>query len=304
MGSFSDGDEKQAPLIIDETYDAGPGRNIRFGLEVSQLLVNVPSAFQGEGGIKVFDSEGYGRVMTLGDCYMTASGKPSIERLYHEMLVHPTLTSCPRIGRVLVIGGGDGGTVREALRYSDVESVTLCEIDPAVVRVAQEYLTDMGVPWNDPRLTVIHEDGIAFMKRDITPTYDVIIVDGADPVGPAAALFSDAFYKDCIRHLSRFGMLATQTLSPIVQREHFLAAVKTLQANFTSAYPYFGPMPIYPGGTWSYAVAARFHLESPHALRPRMERLREVERSCTYYNPDIHAAAFALPTDIRKALNG
>jgi spermidine synthase len=155
------------------------------------------------------------------------------------------------------------------------------------------------VPWTDPRLEVRVGDGVAFLNEYRGEPYDVILVDGADPVGPAEGLFQSAFYDACKKCLSPVGLLASQTEAPTVMREDFVRIVKTLRHAFPEAHPYLGPVPIYPCGTWSWTVASRGGVD---LKSPRAERLAQIEDGCRYYNRDIHRAAFVLPNDLRRAL--
>ncbi len=201
-------------------------------------------------------------------------------------------------GSYVVIGGGDGGTVREVLRYREVESVTLVELDKMVVEASQQHLTEMKVPWNDPRLTVRCEDGVAYLRDYQGEPFDVILVDGPDPVGPAEGLFQSPFYSACKARLRPEGVLATQSEAPMLMREDFVRIVKTLRSVFPKAQPYFGPVPIYVCGTWSWTIAGGANA----TFAPREERLAEIEAGCRYYNRDVHRAAFTLPNDLRKLL--
>jgi spermidine synthase len=198
-----------------------------------------------------------------------------------------------------VIGGGDGGTVREVLRYREVEHVTLCEIDRLVIEASQQHLTEFNVPWKDPRLQILCQDGVAYLRDFKGEPFDVILVDGADPVGPAAGLFESPFYKACRARMSAQGVLASQTEAPTLMRDDFVKIVKTLRHEFPNAQPYFGPVPIYVCGLWSWTIASNTGSGVPVA---REDRLAQIEAGCRYYNRDIHRAAFTLPNDLKKLL--
>ncbi len=277
-------------LWFDETFQ---GR-VRLGFHVTKTLFHGQSEFQ---SVDVVETEAWGTTLLLDGVYMTSVGD---EYHYHEMLVHPALTSAPSIKRVLVIGGGDGGTVREVLRYREVEHVTLCEIDRLVIDASQQYLTEFKVPWNDPRLTILCQDGVAYLRDYKGEPFDVVLVDGADPVGPAAGLFESPFYAACKARMRPDGVLASQTEAPTLMRDDFVRIVKTLRSAFPSAQPYFGPVPIYVCGLWSWTLASN----SPSGTlpAPREDRLAQIEAGCRYYNRDIHRAAFVLPNDLRKLL--
>jgi spermidine synthase len=276
-------------LFFDETFQ---GR-VRLGFHVTGTVFHGQSEYQ---SVDVVETECFGRTLLLDGVYMTSVGD---EYHYHELLVHPALTTAPAIKRVLVIGGGDGGTIREVLRYPEVEHVTLCEIDGLVIEASKKYLSAFGVPWDDPRLTVRVGDGVAYLNGYQGEPYDVILVDGADPVGPAAGLFESPFYESCKKCLSKTGLLASQTEAPTLMRDDFVRIVKTLRTSFPEAHPYFGPVPIYVCGLWSWTVASRGGVD---VRSPKAERLAQIEAGCRYYNRDIHAAAFTLPNDLRRAL--
>jgi spermidine synthase len=275
-------------LWFDETFQD----RVRLGLKLRGSVLHTRSDFQ---TIDIVDTEAYGVTLLLDGAYMTSVAD---EFFYHEMIVHPALTTAQAIRRVLVIGGGDGGTVREVLRYPEVEHVTLCEIDGGVVEACKQHLTAFRVPWTDPRLELRIMDGVAYLNEPGGEPFDVILVDGSDPVGPAEGLFQSPFYQSCKRRLTPAGVLASQTEAPFFMRADFVRIVKTLRSVFPSAEPYFAPVPIYPSGSWSFTVAS----QGTDVLSPRPERLRQIEAGCRYYNRDIHRAAFAQPNDVRQAL--
>jgi spermidine synthase len=275
-------------LWFDETY----GGKIRFGLKLKRSLFQGKSEFQ---SVDVVETEEFGRALALEDAWMTSERD---EAHYHEMIVHPALTTAPRIARVLVIGGGDGGTVREVLRYAEVESVVMVELDKMVVDVCKEHLPSFGVPWDDKRLAMRFEDGIAYLKNYSGEPYDVILIDGSDPVGPAEGLYASPFYESAKRCLAKDGVLVSQTESPIAMASDFARIVKTLRASFVRAEPYFVPIPLYPSGMWSFTYAS-------DAIEPSafdVTRVSRIEAGARYYNRDIHRAAFAQPSFVRGLL--
>ncbi|NIM65418.1 MAG: polyamine aminopropyltransferase [Candidatus Latescibacteria bacterium] len=265
---------------------------VRFGLKIRRSLYSGQSPYQ---KIDIFESEQFGRTLTLDGIYMTSEGD---EYFYHEMLVHPAMTTAPLIRRILIIGGGDGGTAREVLRYSEVERVVMVEIDSMVVEACKEYLPSIGTAWDDPRLEVVIQDGVAYVKEAQEEPFDVILLDGSDPVGPAEGLFGEDFYHGCERLLQPEGVFALQSESPVLFWDVFLSIVRTLRKIFGRADPYFGSVPIYGAGMWTWTYATR-------SVDPMMiigERIERVEPLTRYYNREIHEAAFALPTEIKKEL--
>jgi spermidine synthase len=278
--------------IMNEWYDEIFNDRLRFGLKVRRFLYSGRSALQ---KIDVFETDQFGRALALDGIYMTSEGD---EYFYHEMLVHPAMATAPAIQRVLVIGGGDGGTVREVLRYPEVEKVVMVEIDPMVVEVCRKYLGSIGTAWDDPRLELIFEDGVSFAwEADVGP-FDVILLDGSDPAGPAEGLFSEEFYRGCKRLLAPNGVFALQSESPVLFREAFITIVQLLRGIFPIAQPYFGTVPLYGAGLWSWTHAS--HTVDPLAVID--DRVNRIESSTRYYNRAIHQAAFALPNEIKKTL--
>lgn len=267
----------------------------RLSLKVVERLFEAESPYQ---RIEIFDTAEYGRVLALAGVYMTSERD---EFLYHEMLAQPALCAAPRLRDVLVVGGGDGGTAREVLRHAEVERVTMVEIDEQVVRACQRHLpTVAGAAWDDPRLELVFEDGLSWLSERAEPeSFDVILVDGADPVGPAAALFREQFFDSAKRALRPEGALAIQSESPFIYADQFYATVRTLRRVFGRAHPYFGHVPLY-GGYWSWTWAGR--AGDPRELVTA--RAAAIEAGSRYYNREIHRAAFALPNHVRRELEG
>jgi spermidine synthase len=270
----------------DEIFEEGS----RFGVKADKALFQGQSDFQ---QIDVLETEALGRVLAIDHLFMTSEKD---EHFYHEMLVHPALVTAPSIKRVLVIGGGDGGTVREVLSYPEVKQVVMVEIDAKVIEVSKRHLAAIGTSWNDPRLEVIIGDGIDFaINAEVSP-FDVVLLDGSDPVGPAKGLFTEGFYRGCARLLADGGVFALQSESPIWHQEVLVEIGRTLQRVFKRAYPYFGPVPSYPSGSWSWTYAT-FTVD-PFAIS--QERAARQEGRCKYYNRDIHRGAFAIPNYLKR----
>ncbi|MFZ4567170.1 MAG: polyamine aminopropyltransferase, partial [Prochlorococcaceae cyanobacterium] len=188
---------------INEDHDG-----MRYGL-AGRVLLDETSPFQ---RITIIDSDRYGKGLLLDGCWMTAERQ---ERQYHESLVHPALCSAERLERVLVVGGGDGGTARECLRHGEVQQLDMVEIDGRVVELCREHLPSIGgTAWNDPRLQLTVGDGIAWVAAAADASYDVVLVDGSDPAGPAEGLFNRTFFEHCRRILRPGGVFGTQSESP------------------------------------------------------------------------------------------
>ena len=273
----------------DETFE----NKTRYGVMVRDVLFSAKSDFQ---KIEILDTVHYGPVLVIDGIFMTGEKE---EHFYHEMLVQPAMTTAARMARVLIIGGGDGGTAREILRHPGVQSVVMVEIDPMVVEACRAHMPTLATAWSDPRLDLIIGDGIAYVKREDVGPFDIIFLDGCDPVGPSEGLFNAEFYTDCKRLLTSDGVFALQTGSPILQQELFVDTVRTLREVFLRVAPYFGPAPLYASDQWSWTLASDRH----EHLAVVDERARLVEKTARYYNRDIHRAAFAVPNNLKKILD-
>lgn len=244
--------------------------------------------------IDVYEHAHFGRVLTLDDLVQTTERD---EFCYHEMLVHPALCAREPVERVLVIGGGDGGTLRHCLMHG--AHVVMCEIDDDVVRVSREYMPSLSAgAFEDPRANLVIDDGAAYVARH-EAAFDAILVDSTDPVGAAVVLFSVEFYEACRRALRPGGVLVAQTGSPFYQGAEFRGAVANMAAVFGAVEPYVGIVPTYPGVLWSYAAATdgdAVSATSTDEVRDRLERRAITTR---YYTPELHRAAFALPAFVR-----
>jgi spermidine synthase len=275
-------------LWYDETFDD----HTRLGLRVKETLFSAESQYQ---KVEVIDTVGFGRVLVIDNVFMTSEYD---EFLYHEMLAHPALTTAPSIERILVIGGGDGGTVREVLRHPDVRECVMIEIDEMVVNASKEYLPGIGTAWDDPRLDVRFIDGIEYVKKSKDDRYDVILLDGTDPVGPGAVLFDESFYEGCKRMLTPRGVMALQSESPLLMMDLFVEIQHKLRNQFSEVHPYLGPVPLYGTGTWSWTWCSNTG-EPLRAIPERQEAIAEASKA---YNEDLHRAIFALPNYVKRAL--
>ena len=275
---------------IDEHHNG-----VRYGLE-GTVLVDETSPFQ---RITVIDSQRYGKSLLLDGCWMTAEHQ---ERHYHESLVHPALCSAESIERVLVIGGGDGGTARECLRHPGVKHLDMVEIDGRVVELCQEHLPTIGgCCWNDPRFHLKIGDGIAWAAKAEESSYDVVLVDGSDPAGPAEGLFNRSFFSNCRRILKPGGVFGTQSESPEAFRKVHIDMVKLIRELFEHADPLYGWVPMYPSGWWSWTFAAK---EAPCYLTVRNDRAAAVAEGCAIWSPRWQQGAFnTIPAFIERELN-
>ncbi len=276
---------------VDETHG-----QVRYGM-VAAVLEDLHSPLQ---RVTIIDTAAYGRALLLDGRWMTAERQ---ERHYHEPIVHPALCGAASVERVLVIGGGDGGTARECLRHEGVRHLDLVEIDGLVVELCRRHLASIGgAAWSDPRCHLTVGDGIAWAASAPDASYDVVIVDGSDPAGPAEGLFNQSFFEHCRRLLRPGGVFATQSESPEAFRHVHLDMVRLLREVFGHADPLYGWVPMYPSGWWSWTFAA---LDTPRYQRPDPERAAAVAPGCEIWSPRWQQGAFAaMPAFIERELAG
>ncbi len=250
--------------------------------------------------VEVHDTRDFGRLFRLDGCFMTSEKD---EFFYHEPLVHPAAISHPGPERALVIGGGDAGSAEELLKYPSMRSVTLVEIDGAVVDIARRYFGSVHRgALDDPRLTLHVRDGLAYV-RESTEKFDLIVLDLTDPGGPSEPLYTADFYRACAGHLERGGAVTLHVASPVGQPERVHAGLENLRAAFPVVVPYLTTVPLY-GGLWMMACAS-------DSLDPRKLSAVEVERrigergigDLQYYNGDMHVASTALPNFVRRLVD-
>jgi spermidine synthase len=269
---------------------------VRFSIKVKEQVLSAQSPFQ---RIDVFDSEEFGRFLTL-DGLMMLTEKD--EFIYHEMITHVPMAANPGIRNVLVIGGGDGGTVRELTRYDGVERIDMVDIDEMVVSVCREHLPFTSAMLGDPRVGLHFEDGLKFIRR-FERAYDLIIVDSTDPFGPGEGLFTKEFYGNCFKALSDGGILVNQHESPYY--ESYLSAMKRAHKRIQEFFPvccvYQAHIPTYPSGHWLFGFASKEFDPTGDLDAGRWNALG-IETK--YYNTDIHRGAFMLPNYVKRALAG
>lgn len=271
--------------------------NCKFSISYNELLQSEESPFQ---KIDFYKGEEFGTFFTL-DGLMMVNEKD--EFVYHDMITHPAFATNPDIKKVLIIGGGDGGTAREVLRYPSVEEVVMVEIDELVFRLSQKHLpiTAAGVE-EDPRMQLIFDDGLAYVKNAADASFDLILVDSTDPISVGEGLFTTAFYKECYRVLNDKGILINQHESPYFAEyaENMKKAHTKIKGIFPIASVYQFHMPTYPSGHWLFGFASK-------ALHPikdiQADQWNALGLKTKYYNTDLHVGAFALPTFVKEELN-
>ncbi len=264
-----------------------PGYEVRW--KITDILHEEKSNYQ---QIMIMETLELGRVMIL-DGALQVSEKD--EFIYHEMIVHVPLSIHPQPQEILIIGGGDGGTLREVLRHQMVKTAELLEIDQRVTELSKEYFPDLSSGFDDPRARISYDDGVKFMSES-SRAYDIIIVDSSDPVGPAVQLFSREFYQNCFARLKEDGILVVQSESPFFYPETFVSTYKNINRIFPRAYSYLTAMPGYISGPWSFTLGTKKY--DPTVLAQD----REVLNGLKYYNEKVHQAAFILPQYISDML--
>ncbi|PWA12911.1 spermidine synthase [Pueribacillus theae] len=268
--------------------------HVKLSIRVEKQLYSAQSEYQ---RIDVFESKEFGRFLTL-DGYLMLTEKD--EFIYHEMITHVPMAVHPNPQNILVIGAGDGGAVRELVRYQQVEHIDLVEIDGLVIDVCKTYLPQIASGFDEPRVHIHLEDGVKFV-RSCENKYDLIIVDSTDPFGPGEGLFTKEFYGSCYKALREDGIMVNQHESPFyvgdataMQRAH-----KRIVDSFPISYVYQAHIPTYPSGHWLFGFASKAY----HPISDlNMEAWNELGIKTRYYNTKLHAGAFSLPTYVEELL--
>jgi spermidine synthase len=256
--------------------------NQRFSTRVTQTLRTEQTEFQ---SLEVFETPQWGRMLTLDGLVMTTDRD---EFVYHEMITHVPLFAHPHPEHVCVIGGGDGGAIREIIKHPSVKTATLVEIDGRVIEASKEYFPQISSGLSDPRVTVKVDDGIKHLA-ETKDRYDLIIVDSTDPIGPAVGLFAREFYENVLAALRADGLFVAQTESPFYHPDFIHDTFTTVKSIFPVTRLYLAAIPTYPSGLWSFTVGSKRH--DPAAPAPG----RALTFETRYYTPELHRGAFALP---------
>lgn len=281
-------------MALDDTWytEQWEGQGSAISLKTKAKLHDEQSPYQ---RIEIYETETFGRLMTL-DGLVMVTGRDNF--IYHEMMSHPALFTHVDPKDVLIIGGGDCGTLHEVLKHP-VQRVTQVELDERVTRVAEKFFPELTASNNDPRARFHFDDGIKWLKEAQPESCDVIIVDGTDPIGPAAGLFSEVFYRDCWRVLKPGGIIAGQSESPLFHAELIIAMHRTLRAaGFADVRTLHFPQCTYPSGWWSATLAGK-----DGGLASFREQAASSKSFRTrYYNAALHKGALALPEFLREKL--
>ncbi|MBM4386792.1 MAG: polyamine aminopropyltransferase [Deltaproteobacteria bacterium] len=278
--------EKVGELWFTEKPRGGSG----FSMRIDEVLFHGKSDFQ---SAMVFRNSEYGNVMLLDDSIMITDRD---EFVYHEMLAHVPLMSHPSPKKVLVIGAGDGGTVREICRHKRVEKVDWVEIDKLVIELGERYFPAVSAANKDPRVNIMVQDGIEYVKNT-KEKYDVILVDSTDPVGPGVVLFSEEFYGSCKRLLNEGGILVPQTESPFFHQDIISHIYATLRKVFAVVMPYTVTVVTYPSGIWSFGYATAGRRPDDYFADEEYSRFSD---KLKYYTRDIQRGAFCVPAYVKR----
>lgn len=269
-------------------------KGVDFSIKVERQLFSIQSDYQ---RIDIFDSKEFGRFLTL-DGYMMLTQKD--EFIYHEMIVHTPMSVHPNVQNVLVIGAGDGGVVRELVRYDTITHIDMVEIDEVVVEVSKKYLPFTACAFDDPRLSLYFEDGLKYI-RSKEHEYDLIIIDSTDPFGPGEGLFTKEFYGNCFKALKEDGIMVNQHESPFYQDDAIAMqrAHKRIVESFPISKVYQAHVPSYPSGHWLFGFASKKY----HPLHDvRSAQWTALGLQTRYYNTRLHTGAFALPNYVEEML--
>ena len=268
--------------------------NVKFSIRVDRQLYCGQSEFQ---RIDVFESKEFGRFLTL-DGYMMLTEKD--EFIYHEMITHVPMAVHPNVRKVLVIGAGDGGVIRELTRYPSIDHIDLVEIDPLVLEVCRKYLPQTSCRLDDERVHIRFEDGLKYI-RTRENEYDLIIVDSTDPFGPGEGLFTKEFYGNCFKALRDDGIMVNQHESPFYEED--AAAMQRAHKRIVESFPisrvYQAHIQTYPSGHWLFGFASKQY-HPVHDLQAVTWNLLGL--STRYYTTRLHAGAFALPAYVEELL--
>ena len=264
-----------------------------------EVFYDVQSPFQ---RVRIIESYKYGKMLALDDMVMTTIQD---EFHYHEMISHPAMFTHGNAKNILVIGGGDGGSIREILRHEGVEKVTMVEIDGEVIKACKEFLPEIANSFDHPKLELLVDDGIEFIKNAKPESYDIIIVDGSDPVGPAEGLFSVEFYTNCYNSLKKDGIMLAQGESPKFNEKAFTELNHTLQGIFgeNKAPISLFFVPTYPTGMWCFQYGIKGDKHPKYVTNEAEIDAFSEANGLRYYNADVHKGSFATPNFVKTLLN-
>jgi len=288
---------ENAPVSTRNVWFTERDERLALSLKHNGRLFSKQSDFQ---NVEIYNTEAYGNMLTLDGMVMTTEKD---EYVYHEMISHPALLTHSRPERVLVIGGGDGGTIREVLKHENIKEVVMVEIDGVVIDACKEHLPSIASALEHPKLELLVEDGLKYIDECPSNSFDVIIVDSADPVGPGEGLFTAEFYTKVHDRLTENGIMITQSESPRFNTKVFQEIYQCYNGIFgkENVQCYLASIPTYPTGNWSFSFCSKGNINPLNINKSKIETFCS-ENDFNYYNPEIHTAAFALPNYVKKLL--
>ena len=270
--------------------------HFRFKLKAARVLYESRTDHQ---HLLLVENPSFGRALYLDGVLQTTERD---EFIYHEMLTHPPILAHGRVRRVLIVGGGDGGMLEEALKHRAVERVTMVEIDPGVIEFSRRYLGSIcRDAFEDPRLDLVIADGADFVAG-CGERYDLVVIDSTDPIGPGEVLFTEDFYRGCRAIMAPGGVLVTQSGVPFVQGPELRDSVARLRRLFADATCYLASVPTYVGGPMAFGWASDDPAVRRTPIGVLRARLEAVGIETGYYTPEIHRAAFALPGYVARLI--
>jgi len=262
------------------------------GIKIKKEIISEQTPFQ---KLDIYETESFGKLLVLDDCVMVCERD---EFVYHEMITHMPLCAHPNPKKALVIGGGDGGSVREILKHPSIEEVVLCEIDKRVVELCQEHMPQVAHQLINPKVKLAFEDGFEFLPN-YKNYFDFIITDSTDPVGPGAALFTQKYYQLVKESLHEDGIMTCQSESPWFFADALTNLTKNICETFLHVETYIAMIPFYPSGFWTMTFASdKYSLKNFNK-----EKSAAISKSCRYYNPQIHLGALALPNFAKSIIH-
>jgi len=290
--------EEGEPIRTRDVWFTERDDQIALSLKHDGKLYDVQSDFQ---KVSIFKTQAYGNMLTLDGMVMTTEKD---EYVYHEMITHVPMLTHPNPKRALVIGGGDGGTARELLRHKGLEEVVMVEIDDKVIEASKMHLPSIASALDHPKLNLIIDDGIKYVNEAADESFDLVIVDSTDPIGPAEGLFTVEFYSQVHRILTKDGIMVTQSESPRFNNKVFKEIYQTYRGIFgqDNVHCYLAYIPTYPTGMWSFSYSAKGNVHPLNEFEEARAKTFSEANQLKYYNEGIHRAAFSLPSFVKEMI--
>jgi len=288
-------DGKNDPRWVTETLHEQEG--LRTSYRADRVLFEERTEHQ---HLVIFDNPTFGRMMSLDGATQVTERD---EFVYHEMMTHVPIFAHGNVKSLLIIGGGDGGILREAARHKEIEKITMVEIDPAVTDFSKAHLPMISAgAFDDPRLNLVFADGAKFVEG-AGETYDVIIVDSTDPVGPGAVLFEESFYRNAKGRLTEGGIMVTQNGVPFLQPAELSSTIAKFHRLFRFSSCYLATIPTYVGGPMAMGIGTDDEFVKAVTLECLERRFATAKVATRYYTPEVHKAAFALPVYVQRIVD-